>query len=146
MNPAIIFSRTANVICINKTPQLHLKLRRMHFLRSVRLIARWVLACFALSLGVAVASPLVHPQATQMVCSGAGIMKLLVVTDDGATELGSHVLDCPLCAPLAAPPPSLRWGVEPPFALSFSLLPLEAARIASLLRGPWQARAPPALS
>lgn len=118
----------------------------MYRLRSIHLIARWVLMWFALSLGVAIASPLVHPQATQMVCSGAGIMKLVVLTDDGATELGSHSLDCPLCAQLGAPPPVLAWTVAPPSELAFSCLPLEAARIASLLRGPWQARAPPVFS
>lgn len=114
--------------------------------RFARLIARWVLAWFALSLGVAIASPLIHPQATEMVCSGTGVMKLVVHHDDGSTDTVGLSLDCPVCANLGAPPPVLAWGVEPPFDLAFSLLPLEIARIASLLRGPWQARAPPAHS
>lgn len=114
--------------------------------RTARLIARWVLMWLMLSLGVAIASPLVSPQTTQMVCSGAGAMKLVVQNDDGSTQLVGLALDCPLCANLGAPPAALVWGAEPPFELAFSLLPLEIARIASLLRGPWQARAPPALS
>ena len=115
----------------------------MYAPRSARLIARWVLLWLALSLGVAVASPLVNPQTTQMVCSGAGAMKFVVQNDDGSTQLVGLTLDYPLCANLGAPPPALTWGTEPPFELAFSLLPLEIARIASLLRGPWQARAPP---
>ena len=118
----------------------------MYSPRFARLIARWVLMWFALSLGVAIASPLVHPQGTEMVCSGAGVMKLVVHHDDGSTATVGLSLDCPVCANLGAPPPALAWGAEPPFELAFSLLPLEIARIASLLRGPWQARAPPALS
>ena len=39
-------------------------------------LGRAVLAWFLLSLGVAVASPLVNPQALELVCSGAGVMKL----------------------------------------------------------------------
>ena len=116
----------------------------MYLPHTARLIARWVLVWLALSLGVAIASPLVNPQTTQMVCSGAGAMKLMVLNDEGSSEWGTLTLDCPLCAHLGAPPPVLTWGTEPPFELAFSLLPLEVARIASLLRGPCQARAPPA--
>lgn len=115
-------------------------------LRSVRLIARWVLISFALSLGLAIASPMVHPQAMSLVCTGAGIVKLVAQTNEAPTELGSPTLDCPMCAHSSAPPPVLELGGEPVFDLAFFLLPREAARLASLLRGPWQARAPPVVS
>lgn len=125
---------------------LALESASMFIPHTARLIARWVLMWFALSLGAAIASPMVNPQNTEMVCSAAGGMKLVVHHDDGSTELVGLSLDCPLCANLGAPPPTLEWGATPPFDLAFSLLPLEIARIASLLRGPWQARAPPAFS
>jgi hypothetical protein len=118
----------------------------MYSPRFARHIARWVLMWFALSLGVAIASPLVIPQATEMVCSGAGVMKLIVQNDDGTTELVGLSLDCPLCANLGAPPPAMVPAVVAPFELAFACLPLEIARITALLRGPWQARAPPAFS
>jgi hypothetical protein len=118
----------------------------MHTPHAARLIARWVLMWFALSLGAAIASPLINPQSTEMVCSAAGVMRLVVHLDDGSTELAGISLDCPLCANLGAPPPPVVLVPEPVFDLAFSLLPLEVARIASLLRGPWQARAPPRLS
>ena len=60
-------------------------------------IARLVLAWFVLSLGVAVASPIVNPQNLLMVCSGSGAMKVLLQSDDGtATELGAQGMDLSL--------------------------------------------------
>ncbi|MDO8772822.1 MAG: DUF2946 domain-containing protein [Burkholderiaceae bacterium] len=118
----------------------------MSFQRSIRLIARWVLISFALSLGVAIASPMVKPRPMELICTGAGIMKLVASTGDGSIELVNPTLDCPMCANLGAPPSTIGSVVEPVFDLASACMPLEAARIASLLRGPWQARAPPVFS
>lgn len=112
--------------------------------RLTRLLARWVLACFAFSLGVAVASPLIKTQAMQLVCTGAGNMTLVTPSDDGSVAADRATLDCPLCANLSAPPASFLSPATPVFDLAFALQPLEVARLTSLLRGPWQARAPPA--
>jgi hypothetical protein len=118
----------------------------MQTLRNARLIARLVLAWFALSLGVAIASPLVAPKATQLVCSGASV-KLIVENADGTmAEIGHSALDCPLCAVMNAPPPVANAVVQPPHALSHALLPIQAAHIAARIGAPWQARAPPVLS
>src|SRR3990167_4796503 len=68
----------------------------------------WVLAWFVASMGVAIASPLVHPQSFEVICSGTGAIKLLVQTDDGTVEMGAMGMDCPLCATPSAPPPSQR--------------------------------------
>ena len=65
-------------------------------LRQLHALGRLVLLWFVLSLGVAVASPLVHPQAMELVCSSAGAVKVIVQTDDGAPELGESQMDCPL--------------------------------------------------
>lgn len=118
----------------------------MSSLRLTRLFARWVLACFVFSLGVAVASPLIKTQAMQLVCTGAGTMTLVTTTDDGSVATDSSTLDCPLCANLSAPPPSFLPPATPVFDQAFALQPLEVARLTFLLRGPWQARAPPAHS
>ncbi|MGH6627667.1 MAG: DUF2946 family protein [Burkholderiaceae bacterium] len=117
----------------------------MQALRNAHFLARWVLVWFALSIGVAVASPLVKPQAMELICSGAGAMKLLVKTDDGAKELSSHTLDCPLCASLGAPPPPARQTAEPIHPLSYALQPIVAAHIAALTAAPLPARGPPSL-
>lgn len=118
----------------------------MPTLRHFHFIARWVLVWFALSLGVAIASPLVAPKATLLVCSGAA-MKVVVQNADGSmADLGQATLDCPLCAVMNAPPPAAHAGVPPPHPLAHALLPVEVARIAARIGAPWQARAPPAIS
>ena len=74
-------------------------------LRNAQTIARFVLVWFVLSMGAAIASPLVNPQAMELICSGTGVMKLVKQLDDGSTEPGSLTLDCPLpgvCADAAA--------------------------------------------
>ena len=96
--------------------------RGMQALRHFTFISRLVLAWFVLSLGVAVASPIVKPQDILLVCSGSGAMKVLVQSDDGSTtELASNSMDCPLCAPMGAPPPVARAVVEPAQPLAYAL-------------------------
>lgn len=116
----------------------------MHRLRTAHLLARCVLLWFALSLGVAVASPLVNPQDTQLVCSGAGVMKLLVKDVDGKLVEGSgHKLDCPLCASLGAPPPTPARIIPPSQPLAYATQSIPAARMAALVGAPLPARGPP---
>lgn len=116
----------------------------MQTLRNAHSIARLVLVWFALSMGVAVASPLVHSQAMELVCTGAGMMKFVKLGAD-ATVVPERqtTLDCPLCANLAAPPPAVAANTTLVFERALVLLPVEVASLSSLLRGPWQARAPP---
>ena len=113
-------------------------------LRSLRWLARLVLAWFVLSIGVAVASPLVQPKPVELICLGSGAVKLVVKTDDGAQDMPSHTLDCPLCATPAAPPPTLARQVPPPHPLAHVLRAIPAARMAALTRSPLPARGPPA--
>lgn len=114
-------------------------LRRAHFL------ARFVLVWFALALGAAIASPIVKPQAVELVCSAGGAVKL-VTSDDGAPSSAGHTLDCPLCLISSAPPPALQLQVEPQQPLAHALRPIPAAPIAGRTAAPLPARGPPALS
>lgn len=118
----------------------------MQTLRRAHTLARFVLVWFALSIGVAIASPIVKPQAMELICTSAGAMKVLVTTDDGAKELSGHTLDCPLCATLSAPPPTARQTAEPAQPLAHVLQSIAAAHIASLTAAPLPARGPPAFS
>lgn len=118
----------------------------MQPLRNARLITRLVLVWFALTLGAAIASPLVAPKATQLVCSGASVKLIVQGADGEMTEMGHSSLDCPLCAVMNAPPPVANASVQPPHALSHALFPIETARIAARIGTPWQARAPPLFS
>jgi hypothetical protein len=115
-------------------------------LRNAHHLTRFVLVWFALFVGVAVASPLVKPEAVQLVCSAIGGVKLVQADAAGADVdgLGAHTaLDCPACLPLIAPPVADLLAPLPTGSLSHVLQPLPAARLASLLGQPWQARAPP---
>lgn len=117
----------------------------MHRLRRARPLARLVLAWLLLSLGVAVAAPLVQPHAMQLVCSAGGNVKLVVVSADGAQAPAGAHLDCPLCLPLGAPPP-VAWVAPPPPALP-ALRPHGPLAAAPMLLPAWRwlARAPPSL-
>jgi len=115
--------------------------------RFVGLVGRWVLLWFALSLGVAVASPIVHPQAVELVCSSAGAVKVVVHTENGVQEMGASHMDCPLCVLTGAPPPVLPVAsVDLPPPLGRVLQPIPAARLAAVAAAPLPPRGPPARS
>lgn len=114
-------------------------------LRRATSLARWVLLGFVLSLGVAIASPIVNPQTTQLICSAAGGMKLIVTSADGSAEVSSQSMDCPLCVSIIAPPPVLKWSFEPAQPLSYALQSIPAAVIAKRIAAPLPARGPPNL-
>ncbi|MDD5029681.1 MAG: DUF2946 family protein [Rhodoferax sp.] len=77
----------------------------LHTLRNTPWLARLALLWFALTLGVAVASPLVNPQTEVQICSASAGMVNIVLNADGSTGSSTLSLDCPLCAVgLMAPP------------------------------------------
>jgi hypothetical protein len=118
----------------------------MQSLRTARFLARLVLAWFALSLGVAIASPLVKPVNFEVVCAstGTGAMKLVAKTDGGG-ETRSPTLDCPLCAGVAAPPPAVVAAPSFDVPRAHVLQSIPAARIAALTAAPLPARGPPSI-
>jgi hypothetical protein len=115
----------------------------MQALRNAAFLARLVLAWFALSLGVAIASPVVKPQAIELICSGAGVVKVVSQGDDNGTPAGLHTLDCPLCAATGAPPAPAQGLVAMARPLGHVLQSIPAARIAALTAAPLPARGPP---
>jgi hypothetical protein len=118
----------------------------MQYLRNAKRIARFVLVWFALSIGVAIASPMVRPQGMQLICSGAGSMKVIVTGADGKVPASSHTLHCPLCASISAPPPLdiVVFGVSAPQTSAPPIFGVDA--ILFTLAAPPPARGPPALS
>jgi hypothetical protein len=71
-------------------------------------------------------------------------MKVLVKAADGSTsEVASNTMDCPLCAPMAAPPPAAGMAVEPAQPLAYALQGIPAAHIAARTAAPLPARGPP---
>lgn len=118
----------------------------MHLLRTLTLLPRLALVWFVLSIGVAVTSPIVHPQNIEMVCGGAQMVKLILHTDEGTQELSSSSMDCPLCMPAGAPPPHpASPRVAMPLPLAHAVQSIPAARIAAATAAPLPARGPPFL-
>jgi hypothetical protein len=103
-----------------------------------------MLVWFALSIGVAVAAPVVNPQALTLVCTTAGVVKLVSGSDDTGTQPMVHALDCVLCLSAGAPPSVFPGAVSPetppavrPMAAFRHFTPQDA--------DPASARGPPAL-
>jgi hypothetical protein len=115
----------------------------MQALRNASFLARLVLAWFALSIGVAVASPLVKTQVIELICSGGAGMQLLVQSDQEGAPAAGHTLDCPLCASLTSPPAKAQGVTQAvrPSRHVFQSTP--AQRIAALTAPPPPARGPP---
>ncbi|MFM9928244.1 DUF2946 family protein [Variovorax sp. H27-G14] len=109
-------------------------------------LIRWVLLWFALSIGVAVASPVVHPQTLELVCSATGSVKAIVHTDDGMQELGAGHMDCPLCVLAGAPPTTPTVALPVLMPLARAVRPIPSAHIAAATAAPMPARGPPSLS
>lgn len=120
----------------------------MQSLRNARILARLVLVWFAFTVGVAVASPLFRLQSLSLVCSGSGVMKVLVTGDDagGGSPPVAGLLDCPLCLHLAAPPPGAC--AQAPAAPVAAGSPLQPPAVPVPVRsaGPLPGRGPPAHS
>lgn len=116
----------------------------LHTLRSSPWLARLALLWFALTLGVAVASPLVHPQQEGVICSGVGMQKV-VLNDDGTLTTTNSVsgMSCPLCLVGGAPPQTAALTVAPAHALGYVLHSAPVSPIAVLTAAPPPARGPP---
>lgn len=117
----------------------------MHALRHSRFLASLVLAWLVLTLGVAVASPMVQPKMLEMVCTSAGGMQMVELGGDEQMAASPHALDCPMCLVLTPPPVSLALHLAQPQPLGRALQPVVSARIAALVGAPLPPRGPPAL-
>ncbi len=115
----------------------------MEKLRNAHHMARFVLVWFALFLGVAIASPIVHPQNSQLVCSASGTMKLAPANGDANAAGVGHTMDCPLCAGVGAPPSIAFVLFDHAQPMGFAMQSIASARIASATAAPLPARGPP---
>lgn len=111
--------------------------------RTLRLL---VMAWFAMALFAAVASPLLHPQAMDIVCSGSGAPRLVVKTIDGLVAADAAGLHCPLCLAADAPPNACTAtpATAPLPTFQPCIHPQVSALSSGALRPP--ARAPPRFS
>jgi hypothetical protein len=117
----------------------------MQALRHATFLARLVLAWFALTLGVAIAAPMVNPQSMELVCSGAGAVKLVVKSDTGTAPASGHTLDCPLCVSFSAPPATAPVVAATSLPRGDLVALIPSSRIALRSAAPLPARGPPEL-
>jgi hypothetical protein len=120
------------------------RIKRMNHFRNAIQITRLVLVWFALSVGVAIASPVLNPKGMDMVCTGTGMMKLVVQGDDDSV-VSAKSMDCPLCMSISAPPPQFNTTLTQPSPLAHAVQPIAAAHIAAITAPPLPSRGPPAL-
>jgi hypothetical protein len=116
----------------------------MQGLRHAIQITRLVLVWFVLSVGVAIASPVLNPKGVDMVCTGTGMMKLVVQGDDDSAA-SAKTMDCPLCMSITAPAPEFNTTLTQPSPLAHAMQPIAAAHIAALTAPPLPSRGPPEL-
>jgi len=121
----------------------------MQRLRNARLLVQFLLACWILAMGVAIAAPLVHAQPLEMVCSVGGNMKWVAsaaadTPDSDSTQKPSNgPMECPLCMSMVLPPAPTSVTPATQKGLSYSLRPIPAAHIAARTAAPLPARGPP---
>lgn len=84
----------------------------LNTLRNTPWLARLALLWFALTLGVAVASPMVNPQEELIICTSAGMVKVKLHADGSISTEASSELSCPLCVVGGAAPPAFA-SVQP---------------------------------
>ena len=114
-------------------------------MRQAKNLARFVLVWFALSLGVAMASPLVAPKAMEQVCTTGGVAKIVSSDDADRADLTVHPMDCALCMAVGIPPTIVSSQFAKPSSLAHALQPIAAAHIAAATAPPLPSRGPPLL-
>lgn len=113
---------------------------RAHPIRRFALLA---LLCYLAGLVAAGSTPLLRPQAMELVCSGAGMAKLVVKSDAGDTRTAGPAMDCAVCLGSAPPPVAHRWpDMAIPGQRTASFAPAVAPRVL-LARAPLPPRGPP---
>lgn len=119
----------------------------MEPLRRTRHMARLMLACFAMALGAAMLSPLVHARGMERVCSAADGPRWVARGGDAAATHDGHGLECALCLPSMLPPAAAQAPAAPRgLAAPRDAAPPRQAHAPPLSRAPFPPRAPPAQS
>ena len=111
-----------------------------------------VLILYGLTLGTAMAAPIINAGKMSLICTSTGykFVQLEVSKSDPSSQNKKasisikHLLDCSLCVATGILPslPELD-AYKPVHALSYALQSIPAARLASLVSAPPPARGPP---
>jgi hypothetical protein len=117
----------------------------LHTLRNTPWLAKLALLWFALTLGVAVASPLVNPQDELIICTSVGMVKVVLNADGSVSTSASAEAQCPLCVVGSAAAPAFvslhPAPVQALTAVQPGMAPVLVAAVSATLP---PSRAPPA--
>jgi Protein of unknown function (DUF2946) len=89
---------------VNRARSIAVIILRMQKLRHLHNLARWVLACFVLSIGVAVATPLLNADYAGGICFASDVSSSAAERGDGDPSSSPLMGHCPLCIHGGAPP------------------------------------------
>jgi hypothetical protein len=116
----------------------------LHTLHNTPWLGRLALVWFALTLGVAVASPIVNPQQELVICSSASMVKFTVHADGSLGTEPSNEAQCPLCVVGSAAPPAFAALQPAPMPAQTGVQPGVATLvIAASTAAPPPSRGPP---
>ena len=132
-----------HVIFLSQVKVIIVAMSFLHTLRNTPWLAKLALLWFAVTLGVAVASPLVNPQQELLICTSVGMAKVVLADDGSVTTNPVAQAHCPLCLTSGLPPSFVSLVFEPLLPLGRVLQSIPAARIAALTGAPPPSRAPP---
>ena len=119
----------------------------MPLLRNAPRLARLLLACFALSLAVAMAAPLVQARPMERVCTASGDERWVAA---GGNQVGTlpyegHQFSCALCLPpMLSPGAAQAPAPVPEGPAPCAAFLARQAHMPPLSRAPFPPRAPPA--
>ena len=116
----------------------------LHTLRNTPWLAKLALLWFALTLGAAVASPLVNPQDELLICTSAGMVKVVLNADGSVTTSPSAGVHCPLCVVGGAPPSHVSLARLPVQPVGQLLPTIQRVCLTAASAAPPPARGPPA--
>jgi hypothetical protein len=115
----------------------------MYILRTSLMLTRLVLAWFMLTVGVAVASPVISPQTLVLLCSHEGRKAVVLDADGQVVTTGQQSLDCPLCLPVVGPPPASFASLPAPTLTFAAPLHVSPSQYYAPVGAPLPARGPP---
>jgi len=117
----------------------------LHTLRNTPWLAKLALLWFALTLGVAVASPLVNPKDQLVICTSVGMVKVVLNADGSDSPIASAEAQCPLCVVgIAAAPAFVSLQPTPVQALTAEQPGVAPVLVAATSAALPPSRAPPA--
>lgn len=133
------------LIFLSQVKVIMARMSFLHTLRNTPWLAKLALLWLVMTLGVAVASPMVNPQQELLICTSVGMAKVVLADDGSVTTNPVTQAHCPLCISAGVPPGFVSPVFEAVLPLGRVLQSIPAAHLAALTAAPPPSRGPPNL-